>query len=244
MKQVYLLVHGAWHGGWCWREIAPRLKNAGHAVFAPDLVGAALSDWTDVVCQILAAQSQPVILIGHSRGGMVISQAAERHPLKILALGYLSGFLLRDGESMLRATQEDGSSLAPPNLVMSTDKQTCAVAESALREVFYGQCAPEMVEFARAHMIVEPTGPLATPVKISDARFGRVPRFYIECLQDKAVPLRLQRKMYGALPCRKVWSLDTDHSPFFSKPDELAACLLELASRAGENSPSQCKSPA
>jgi pimeloyl-ACP methyl ester carboxylesterase len=244
MKQVYVLIHGAWHGSWCWREIVPRLKSAGHAVLAPDLEGTTLPAWTDTVCNILVAQSQPVILVGHSRGGMVISQAAERYPDRIAVLGYVAGFLLRDGESMLRATLEDGSSLAPPNLVTSADKKTCVVAESAAREVFYGECSPEDVQYAQARLTPEPAASLATPVRISEAHFGRVPRFYIECLRDKALPLRLQRKMQAALPCQKAWSLDTDHSPFFSTPDALAACLLELASCVAAASQSRHKSPA
>jgi len=239
-----MLTHGAWHGSWCWRDIVPRLESAGHAVFTPDLEGASLTAWTEIVCNILAAQAGPVILIGHSGGGIVISQAAERYPERVKALGYVSGFLLRNGQSMLRVTQEDNSSLVPPNLIMSADKKTCVVASNAVREAFYRECPPDAVEFAMARLRPEPNAPLATPVKISDARFGAVPRFYIECLRDRAVPLRLQRKMHSSLPCQKVWPLDTDHSPFFSTPDALAACLLELASCVDAAVPSPRRSPA
>src|SRR5262245_54633440 len=93
VKRTYLLIHGAWHGGWCWEKVAPRLREAGHMAPAPTLAGQTLEDWTDQVCEILAAQSQPVVLVGHSRGGIVISRAAERLPGKIQTLVYLNAFL-------------------------------------------------------------------------------------------------------------------------------------------------------
>jgi hypothetical protein len=74
----------------------------------------------------------------------------------------------------------------------------------------------------------EPLAPLATPTRISAARFGGVPRMYVECTGDRAITHAAQRKMQAALPCRERITLDTDHSPFFSCPDELAGVLLGL----------------
>jgi hypothetical protein len=84
------------------------------------------------------------------------------------------------------------------------------------------------VALARLCIQPEPTVPLATPVKLTDANFGRVPRVYVECLRDRAGPISLQRKMQAASPCQRVLALDTDHSPFLSRPDELAALLAGL----------------
>jgi len=237
---TYLLVHGSWHGGWCWYKVLPRLENAGHRVVASDLPSLgidrtpiaqiSLDTWTDSVCRLLDAQDEPVILVGHSRGGILISQAAEKRPEKVKTLVYLAAFLLRQGESLLQVVQEDGRSMVLPNLVMAEDQSSATVRQAALKEVFYSECLDEDLALARLLLAPEAMAPLATPISVSESNFGRVPRVYIECLRDKAIPPALQKKMYTALPCRKVISIDTDHSPFFSAPEALVTHLLSLAS--------------
>jgi pimeloyl-ACP methyl ester carboxylesterase len=95
------LIHGVWHGGWCWNKVAALLKKNGHKVEAPDLPGygrdktpisaVSLKVYTDRVCQILDEQTEPVVLVGHSLGGVVITQAAEYRPEKVETLVFLSG---------------------------------------------------------------------------------------------------------------------------------------------------------
>jgi pimeloyl-ACP methyl ester carboxylesterase len=235
---TYLLIHGAWHGAWCWYKVAPRLERLGHKVIAPDLPSlgtdktplnrVSLTLWRDYVSAIIDAQPEPVILVGHSRGGIVISEAAELRPDRIGTLVYLTAFLAQDGECLFDLARQAPESLVPPNMVMSQDSSFSTVRDGALRDAFYGECSDEDVALARLCLQPEPTLPLATPVKITPGRFGRVPRVYIECLRDKAIVPSLQRQMYSALPCRQVLTLDADHSPFFSRPDELTALLHGL----------------
>lgn len=236
---TYLLIHGAWHGGWCWHKILPRLERRGHTVIAPDLPSlgrdrtpvsrVSLALWRDFVSGIVDAQPEPVILVGHSRGGIVLSEVAEHRPDRIHALVYVTAFLLRDGECLFDLAQREDASLVPPNMVMSEDKSYSTMRDSSIRDAFYGECSDEDVALARSMLMPEPTVPLATPVRVTEANFGRVPRVYVECLRDKAMMPSLQKEMYTALPCRKVLSIDTDHSPFFSRPDELTAHLHSLA---------------
>lgn len=139
--------------------------------------------------------------------------------------------LLRDGESLLQVAQEDSGSLVLPNLVMAEDQSYTTVRKAALREVFYGRCSDEDIALAGLLLAPEAMAPSSTPISISDSKFGRVSRVYIECLRDKAIPPALQKKMYTALPCQKVISMDTDHSPFFSAPEALVTHLLSLNSQ-------------
>jgi pimeloyl-ACP methyl ester carboxylesterase len=236
---TFVLIHGAWHGAWCWRKVTSRLEKLGHRVVAPDLPGlgddrtpverVSLPMWTRHVCDILDAESEPVILVGHSRGGIVLSEVAEQRPDKIRALVYLTAFLVRDGECLFDLAQRDMSSLVAGNMVMSPDKLCSTVREEFLRDAFYALCSDEDFELARRRLRPEPTVPLATPVRVTAENFGRVPRIYVQCLRDRAIPPALQEQMYSASPCREVRTLDTDHSPFFSAPDELTAHLHELA---------------
>ena len=239
---TYLLIHGGWHGGWCWYKVLPHLERAGHRVVAPDLPSLgidrtpiaqiSLDTWTDSVCRLLDAQDEPVILVGHSRGGILISQAAEKRPEKVKTLVYLAAFMLRQGESISQVLQEDGGSMILSNLEIAEDQSSTTVRQASLKEVFYGECQEEDIALARLLLAPEARAPSATPISVSQSNFGRVPRVYIECLRDKAVPPALQKKMYAALPCQEVISMDTDHSPFFSAPEALVTHLLSLGSGA------------
>jgi pimeloyl-ACP methyl ester carboxylesterase len=216
----------------------PLLEQAGHTVVAPDLPSlgrdktpvsaVSLETWTHSICQIVDAQTEPVILVGHSRGDIVVSQVAEQRPQKVKTLVYMAAFLLRNGESLLQVLQEDGTSRLLPNLVMAEDQRQVTVKEEALKELFYGACSEEDVTLARLLLAPEAVGPVATPIRVTALNFGRVPRVYIACRRDQALPPALQAKMYTALPCQQVIALDTDHSPFFSASQELVAHLLLL----------------
>ena len=107
---TYLLSHGAWQGAWCWRKVIPLLEANGHTVLAPDLPGhgddttppatVTLKSYADHICQIAGAQSEPVILVGHSMGGVAITQAAEDCSKQIGALVYMCAYLPRNGDSL------------------------------------------------------------------------------------------------------------------------------------------------
>lgn len=235
---TYVLIHGAWHGGWCWDKVVPLLKEKGHKVEAPDLPGhgndktpipeISLQAYVDRVCQILDAQSEPVILVGHSMGGLIITQTAEYRPEKVKTLVYLTAFLLRNGEFLLQHAEGDKEALVLPNLIMAEDQSYATVKEEALKEIFYGDCSDEDVTRAKSLLVSQAAPPFATPVNTTQEKFGRVPRVYISCLRDKAISPAVQEKMYTALPCKKVIAMDTSHSPFFSAPVELAGHLLSL----------------
>lgn len=235
----YVLIHGAWHGGWCWKKIIPLLEKEGHQVVAPDLPGhgedkrpiaeITLQAYTDRVCQILDEQSEPVILVGHSMGGVVITQTAEYRPEKIKKLVYLTGFLLQNGEFLLQHAEPDTEALVLPNLIMAEDQSSATVKEEALKEIFYADCSDEDVEFAKSQLVPQAAAPFATPVSTTEENFGRVPRVFISCSRDKAISPSIQQNLYTALPCEKVISLNTSHSPFFSAPEELASHLLSIS---------------
>lgn len=109
----YVLIHGAWHGGWCWREVARILRAQGHAVFTPTLTGNGESrhlggeritletHTRDVLGLIAAEELDDVILVGHSYGGMVITSAADRCADRIRRLVYLDAFVPSHGENLV-----------------------------------------------------------------------------------------------------------------------------------------------
>src|ERR1700675_3292707 len=108
----FVLVHGAWHGSWCWKRVRRSLQEKGHEVFTPTLTGVAdrshllsrevnlETHITDVVNLIQWEELSDVVLCGHSYGGLVISGVADRIPDRIGALVYLDAFVLEDGQSL------------------------------------------------------------------------------------------------------------------------------------------------
>ncbi len=237
---TFVLVHGSWHGAWCWDKVVPLLKQAGHTVEAIDLPGhgkdrtpiaeMTMQSYVDRVCQVIDAQSEPVILVGHSMAGVVISQTAEYRPEKIQMLVYLAAFLLQDGEFLLQVAQTDTETLVLPNLILNEEEGYHILKEEARKEVLYHDCSDEDAERACSLLVPESNAVVATPIHITRENYGRVPRIYIEALHDKTVGPSLQKRMYAAMPCREVVSLYTSHSPFFSAPDELVEQLNRIAS--------------
>ncbi|MGQ0698826.1 MAG: alpha/beta fold hydrolase [Panacagrimonas sp.] len=241
---TFLMIHGACHGGWCFEPLRPFLASRGHALIAPTLPGMdggdmAVADvtldlWADFVADLARRQNGPVILCGHSRGGIVISSAAERAPEAIRSLVYITAFLLPSGQS-LRAFQ-----LAAPNprfaATMSPNAERTAVVfnRATAAEVLYHRVSKAGQDEALARLVPEPMKPLATPLALSEARFGRVPRHYIECSDDRAILPARQREMRDALPCASVATLDCDHSPFLSSPGALADALGRIAAGPGD----------
>lgn len=235
---TFVLIHGAWHGAWCWHKLVPLLTARGHRVVAPDLPSmgddptpassVTLDSWARFVADLVAVQLEPVVLVGHSRGGIVISQAAELVPERIARLVYLSGYLLRAGETLADAARADEGSLVPANMIPAASGVTCTMRPRAVRDAFYGHCGDADVEFARARLSPEPLKPLVTPLTVTPERFGRVPRAYIECRDDKTVSHAAQRLMHARLPCDQVFTLDGDHSPFLSAPQDLARILISI----------------
>lgn len=235
---TYVLIHGSWHGPWCWYKIVPRLEKAGHKTIALDLPGhgrewtpprdVSMQSYVDCVCTVLDHQPEPVILVGHSRGGIVISQTAEHRPEKIKTLVYLAAFLIPNGEAMLPTALSDTESLIVSNLTVNEEQGWHMLKAEAFKDALYADCSDEDVALARALLTPEPNAPVATPLQTSNENFGRIPRVYIECLQDRGVSPSLQKKMYTAVPCQKVISMNTSHSPFLSAPEELVSHLTAL----------------
>jgi pimeloyl-ACP methyl ester carboxylesterase len=236
---TFVLIHGAWHGGWCWERVSPLLVAKGHRVIAPDLPGMGadlrehgcdpLGDWTDFVAELATSAGEPVILVGHSLGGVVISEVAERVPEAIDRLVYLTAFLLRSGQSLADVANRypdvgPGPALRPADV----DGEVIVDPDQAVG-IFYNAMSADDAQAAVDRLVAQPVAAFTKPVTLTAERFGRVPRVYVEATDDRAISLEMQREMQAALPCDTVITLKCDHSPFYSAVPELAEALLTLA---------------
>jgi len=242
---IFVLVHGSWHGAWCWERFSPKLRTREHRVIAPDLPGmgddrtplaeVTLQGWAHFVVDLLREADEPVVLVGHSRGGVVISQVAEIAPEYIRALVYITAVLLPDGGTVSDiAEQLPAESLTA--IQYAHDGASSVLRSEKAADLLYNTTPRKWVRFALGKLGPDPTEPNVTPLHLTPERYGSVPRFFVECLQDRTLSLEVQRRMVRDMPCQKVLSVDTDHSPFFSAPERLADALvstLELSGRPG-----------
>jgi pimeloyl-ACP methyl ester carboxylesterase len=232
---VYILVHGSWHGAWCFEKIIPLLEAKGHRVLAPDLPGhgnnqtpikeITLKSYVDCVIEQIDQVTEQVILVGHSMAGVVISQVAECYARRIQKLIYLTAFIPQNGQSMF-----DVAAIQPPTRFVKFMRQDIENNAfhfdlKALKGFAYHQCDDALLETIKPRLCVEPLAPSNTPVKLGE-NFAKVPRVYIECEEDQAILIATQRKILESIPCQ-THTLKSDHSPFYSQPEKLAEILLE-----------------
>ena len=232
---TFVLVHGSWHGSWCWHRVVPELEGLGHQVLAPDLPGhgdeatpvaqLTLAAYAEHVAAVVRGAAEPVVLVGHSFGGIVISQAAEIIPEHISRLVYVTAFLPANGQSLSRLAAADPNNPVATSSIISADQQLISLDLTQVGELLYADCPEDDIALARQRLCAEAVMPFVTPVRLTAGRAGSIPRSYIECLHDVAVPLWFQRQMHGKVPCDPVHSLPTGHSPFFAAPGELARLL-------------------
>ena len=233
-----ILIHGAWHGAWCWNKVLPLLQKQGHKTLAPDLPGhgsnrvcdtaVTLDQYTDFICDLVDKTNQPVTLVGHSMSGIVISRVAEIMPEKINKLIFVSGFLLKNGQTILEVAKKDTDGMVLPNLVYSRNRKFASIREDLIRDVFYQDCTEADYEQAKLKLTEQSLKPLSTPISISAERCGKVAKSYIACSSDRAISYRSQLEMITNMPCEQTITLDSGHSPFISMPELFVNKLLQL----------------
>ena len=236
----FVLIHGSWHGGWCFDPVAEILRERGHTVIAPDLPGmggsadelaaVTLDIWGEFAAQQCRALREegigPVVLAGHSRGGLVVSTAAEEAPDAMDALVYICAMMLPDGMSRAEFKALEGPNPDFDAIISSVHEGVGTVVDASRARDVFAQIAPQdMVDAALARLMAEPHGPRSQKLRLTRERWGRLPRTYVECTLDRTIPIDSQRKMQAMSPGAKVVTLEADHSPYLSKPVELADAL-------------------
>jgi pimeloyl-ACP methyl ester carboxylesterase len=237
-----MLIHGAFGNASCWDRVVPGLRHAGHTVEAIDLPGAGsdptpvadvtLDAYAQKVCEALAA-GPAAVLVGHSMGGMVITEAAARCPEHVAQLVYVAAFLPADGQSLLDITHlpEAAGDAVQSNMVVEGEPPVAVMPVAAARDALHGSCDDEQAAFGIECLGPQPVVPFTQPVQLGGAASAPRPPAYVMCLRDRAVLPALQRRMVEAAGCDPVIELDTDHCPWASCPQDLSAALNQIAGR-------------
>ena len=226
----YVLVHGAFVGGSIWRETAALLEKDGHRVDVVEQLPSAGTDRAtlgdlqadvEVVTRAVEAVGQPVVLVGHSYGGMVLTELAD-HPAVTHAV-YLAAFWPQRGQSAMDLL---GGGPLPDWLVLRDDEGTLELIDDleVRRQVECGDVDPERAAEYLGRMVPQSVSSFAAP---STAPDGRHPTTYIICDQDQALPPPAQEQWAGAAD--HVEHLPSSHQAMVSMPDELARLLVRVS---------------
>jgi pimeloyl-ACP methyl ester carboxylesterase len=234
-KPDIVLVHGAWEEANIWQAVTPLLEKVGSRVitvtlpgrpsspFSPDRV--TLDLYRDTILNAIGNLAQPVVLVGHSFGGITISVAAEAAPEKIRTLVFIAAYLPKDGQTLLDLGNSDKDSKIGPHLQIKEDKGIIAIEYSARADLFCMDCNDQLRAAIPNLIVDEPLGPLVTPVHLTADRFGTVDKVYIHTSKDQVVSPSLQAIMVAATPVRRQFTVDTGHTPFLTDPLALARCI-------------------
>jgi pimeloyl-ACP methyl ester carboxylesterase len=248
----FVLVHGAFGGAWCWEPVIGHLEAAGHTVDALDLPGGG-ADETSVegitlascarrVCEVLASRSEPAILVGHSMGGVVVTQAASDCPEHVASLIFVAAFMPANGQSLLDLTHlpEAEGDLIQANIMIEGEPAVAVLSADAIAAAVYNDCTSEQTAWAVARRRPQAVAPYVTPVEVDENVLAAIPRSYVLTTRDRSLMPALQRRMIREHPCEAVIELDADHAPYLSGTDGLVAALLKLA---GEPSHAHGRNP-
>jgi pimeloyl-ACP methyl ester carboxylesterase len=204
----FVLVHGAWHGSWCWDRVAAGLFARGHRVTAVDLPGrggtpvrggpfwgwrTGVPDSVAVVLRAIRAQKEPIVLVGHSLGGVSITQAGEDAAERIKSLVDLTAMLPAHGQN------------AAPSI--------------------YTDCTPEDIATAGRQVVPELIGPSLSKVRTTPEKWGQLRKLYIQCLRDEVIPISAQRAMCENTGVSQIETLDTGHFPPYSMTERVVELL-------------------
>jgi pimeloyl-ACP methyl ester carboxylesterase len=232
-----VLVHGAFGGAWVWEPILDALRAAGHAPDPIDLPGAGndatppeevtLERYAQRICDKLA-EGEPAVLLGQSMGGIAVTQAAASCPGNVSALVYVGAFAPAEGQSLmdLVAYPEAADDQVQAHMVLEGD--VAILPPDAARHALYN-CAPaDQATWAAQRLGPQPVKPLGDRVTLPNANrvtFEALPRAYIVCQHDRAIPPAMQRRMAHERGCGPIIELDADHWPWMSRPDAFIDAL-------------------
>jgi pimeloyl-ACP methyl ester carboxylesterase len=231
-KPPIVLVHGAFENASVWGHVTAKLEADGYKVVAVNLPGrpgnpaapdkVSLKLYGDTVDAALKNLHQPAVVVGHSFAGFVIADAAEKAPAKVKTLVFMAAYLPKDGDSLVSMANHDPDAKIGPHLQIDKAKGIASVEYSARAELF-ANGGPEALRKAIPDLILdEPLAPLATPVHVTAAKFGKVDKVYIHTAADQVISPAFQAKMVADTPVREEFTLPTGHTPFLTDPDELA----------------------
>ena len=235
MASHFVLLHGAWHGGWCWEGVMEALKKAGHTAEAPTMPGhnqeddrsqIQFTDYVEKIVSVLERQKKPVVLVGHSSAGFLMQSAAPKASGNIARLIFHNAFILPDGKSQF--------DLVPPEVAQGmtmaakASPDNCVpVDEGFVRNMLMGQEPVEKQDALISRLVPQPISIFTTPVNTRDFDSLKIPRTVLFCKDDVSLPPGAYLGMAQGLGEHDLIEMDGGHETLFTNPGVIAEGLMK-----------------
>jgi pimeloyl-ACP methyl ester carboxylesterase len=241
MSDTFVLVHGAWHGAWCWAAVISRLQKLGDWAFAVDLPGhgastisraeATLSGYVDSVVKFIEDKDlRDVILAGHSLGGMTISGVVQRIPHRLKRVIYVSAIVPRDGQCAIDTLPEAEAVARRLQALRSQPDPSAAVDEQMFRSAFIQDASRPLQGFVLSALVPEPVAPMLEPISMKDFYTCGVPQSFLVCTDDiSRGPGHYHPNFSSRLANPTLRFVKAGHEVMFTAPMQCARALHELA---------------
>ena len=226
-----VLVHGAWHGPWCYDKVKRILEKEGHRVIVPQFPcqttkdkEASLAAYHEILEDVISPLKEPVILCGHSLGGLIITQFASQYPELIEKLVYIAAFIPKPGQSLTDCAIEDTKTNMQPAFLKTGDDSLLVLNSKVVARYLYNTCDQQDVQDVVSKLVPQSQSVMTEKADYQPERIKDLNKISILCKKDRAVSLDAQQKMQQAISCQAI-VLDSCHSPFLSMPEELVRAI-------------------
>ena len=235
MGEHFVLIHGAWHGGWCWDGVIQELEKAGHTAEAPTMPGHSpdddrsriqFDDYIDKICDVVNRQSRPVVLVGHSSGGYMLQAAAPRVADKIARLIFLNAFILPEGKSQFDLVPPEASEAMTAAAQASPDN-CVPVIEDFVRNMLMAGEPAEKQDALIKRLVPQPFALFTTPVGTEAFGELNIPKSVVFCKRDVSLPPGAYLGMAQGLGEYNLIEVEGGHEAFFTNPNLVAEGFLK-----------------
>jgi pimeloyl-ACP methyl ester carboxylesterase len=234
-RTAFVLVHGGGHGGWCWKEVARRLRASGHEVYTPTLTGfgershlhtgqVTFETFVDDVANVIRFEDiDSAVLVGHSMGGVIIPRVAEALPDRVRLVAWLAAVVTADGESLLDAVPQspwiakavtigpDGTAHTDPERILDANIHDGTEAQRDL---------------VRRHHTAYPPYALTEPGRLSAFLALGIPTAFITAADDRTIERHVTERFAARLPGAHLDTVPGGHDCMITQPDAIAGALL------------------
>jgi len=235
MEKHFILIHGAWHGGWCWDGVIAKLKKAGHTAEAPTLPGhnpeedrsnIGLNDYVDKIVNLLKQQTDSVVLVGHSSAGFLLQEAAPKAAEKISHLIFINAFILPNGKSQFDLVPPEVSEGMTAAAKASPDN-CVPVDEGFVRNMLMAGEPTEKQDALVSRLVPQPLAIFTTPVDTHNFEKLTIPKSVVFCKADASLPPGAYLNMAQVLGEHKLIEVEGGHETLFTNPGVVAEALQQ-----------------
>jgi len=234
MGKHFVLIHGAWHGGWCWDGVIKELEKQGHTAEAPtmpghnpgdDRSGIKFDDYVDKINSVLAKQDTPVVLAGHSSAGFLLQMAAPKAPDKIQQLIFHNAFILPNGKCQFDLVPPEASEGMTAAANASPDNCVPVIEDFVRHQLMAGEPA-EVQDALISRLVPQPLAIFTTAVNTADFNKLTIPKTVLFCKEDASLPPGAFIGMAQGLGDFKLVEVSGSHESLFTNPSVVAGGLI------------------